>query len=481
MKNFILLILMMAFSSASGTAIAEEKKIDVNLDKAWLLRDRGEFVEAQAALDQAIAAGSTGNETMLLQGLIAAQSGDDRTAKKMASALLLAEVLGFQQNVHTATFAPALTNLDAWPSKKSRYLHDWITALSWLQRGRIDMARVALGEYTLNDQRPFGNRFWNDATMIYEITRRPALASKAWQMATSYTSYRWYFIYKEYASRLTELTGRRGWLPYALGFDSYLMNGSRIAYCAALVDQLAGASSDEEKLELAGRALDQLEICERIGIYAGQASVLQGQVYYLMGDLPSAQLEVAEAMEHMVARNDVAGLTVLVASLSKPADKLTNQDVANFYGQSGSSQGRWQADIDPTSTLGSLKAEYAADASPENRRDLAQFMIRQGDVDGGRELLEVDYSPATIATLDPADLELLLEADRAEGKTAVAMAMVTGLASDKADPWRSTAVWAMAGFICLDNNLRAEGRVALKQASLLDPGNTGLKVQLEMM
>lgn len=456
-------------------------RIKVSLDKAWLLRDRGEFEPAQAALDQAIADGSRGAETQLLQGLIAAQTGDHHTARQMARALLPAEVLGFQRDFSSASFQPGIINLDAWPSKKSSYLHDWIDALSWIQQGRSDMARVALGHYNLYDQRPFGHRFWHEATMIYEVTRRPGLANKASQMAMTYTAYRPYLIYKDYASNLDKLTGRRGWLVYSLGFDSFLMNGSRLAYGAALVDELAMATSEDEKQELAGRALEQLEICERIGIYTGQASVLQGQVYYLMGDLSSAQLEVAQAMEHMVDANDVAGLTVLVASLTKPADQLSPQDVANFYGQSGSSQGRWRAETDPATTLGDLQTAYATDNSAENRRDLARFMIRHGDLTGGRQLLQIHYTPATIGELDPADLELMLEADRAEGETSVAEAMVAGLQSDEEDPWRSTTVWAMAGFICLDSNLRDEGIAALERAAILDPGNTGLKVQLEMM
>ncbi|MFT5232153.1 MAG: tetratricopeptide (TPR) repeat protein [Candidatus Krumholzibacteriia bacterium] len=456
-------------------------RIEVSLDKAWLLRDRGDFVQAQAALDEAIAYGSRGNETQLLQGLLAAQSGDYATATQMAGAVLSAEVLGYTQSISGASFQPDTANLDAWPKKKSRYLHDWITALSWLHQGRPDMARAAMGEYAYNDQRPFGGRFWNDATKIYEVTRRPGLASRASQMATSYTMYRPYLVYNDYASTLENLTGRRGWLLFSLGFDSFLMNGSRIAFGAAMVDQLAAATSEDEKQMLAGRALEQLEICERIGIYAGQASVLQGQVYYLMGDLPSAQIEVAEAMKQMVANNDVAGLTVLARSLTKPAAELSTQDVANFYGQSGSSQGRWRAEVDPAASLKNLQATYAADGSDENRRELARVMIRQGDLAGGRELLAVDYWPATIGEMDPADLELMLEADRAEGVTAVAVAMVTSLQADDTDPWRRTSVWAMVGFICLDSNLQAEGKAALKHASLLDPGNTGLKVQLGKM
>ncbi len=133
-----------------------------------------------------------------------------------------------------------------------------------------------------------------------------------------------------------------------------------------------------------------------------------------------------------------------------------------------------------------LQEAYDMDPGDENRRDLARFLIRNGQVPRGRGLAAAPLAGAAptaenVSDLGAADLALLLEAERAAGQTDLALAMVAALGSGGVDPWQVAQVWALAGFICLDNDLRAEGRVALELAASLDPGNHGLKVQLSLM
>ncbi len=458
----------------------------VDLDKAWLLRSQGEFAAAQTALESAGAHGVRSIEARLLQGLLAAHLGNDQLAITVATELRRAEVRKFPRDSESAGFGPEVTNVALWNLRTSSYLHDWIMAYTWLREGKVSLASAALGTHKADDQRPFAHRFWNEAGVIYEITGRRALAEKAWNQARVATPYYPYFVVREYQLNLGKLTGRAGHVPYQLGFDSNFLNGNRLAYGSAMVQAVAAETDTQRKQELASRALDQLEICQRFGLYRGQASVLQGQVYFLMGDMESALVEIEEALEHLDAQGDKAGFSAILAGLSQTRENLAPQDIANFYGQSGTSRSRWQADVDPAATGAALQRAYDRQADAENRQNLARFLIRNGQVTAGRALAE---APLTGSALDheslmklaASDVELILEADRLEGETTLAVAMTKALEAGLEDPWQSANVWTLAGFICLDHGLHSEGRTALERAAKLDPGNHGLRLQLSMM
>lgn len=461
-------------------------RAEVDLDRAWLLRGQGEFAEAQASLESAGAHGVRSLEARLLQGLLAAQMGNDKLAITIAGELRGTAVRNFPSDMRSSGFSPEYNNVGAWTKKSSNYLHDWILAYTWLRVGKLNLASAAFGTHNLDDQRPFAFRFWNEAGAIYEVTGRRNLASQAWDQARVYAPYYPYLVYKAYALDLGKLTGRSGKIPFLLGFDSNYMNGNRIAYGAALVEMVAATSDEHKRQELASRALDELEICQRLGLYAGQASVLQGQVYYLMGDMSSALVEIEQALAQMDAVGDKAGFAAVLDGLSKARNELAAQDIAQFYGQSGTSRSRWQADKDPAATLAALRAAHSEDANDENRRDLARFMIRNGQVAQGRELALAPMGGGAIdadniTNLSAGDVELVLEADRIEGETRLALKMVQALEAGVADPWGISSVWTLAGFICLDNGLAEEGRRALERAAKLDPGNHGLRIQLSLM
>ncbi|MEN8006562.1 MAG: hypothetical protein ABFS42_06070 [Candidatus Krumholzibacteriota bacterium] len=464
----------------------KELRVEVALDKAWLQRDQGRFEAALASLQTAAENGASGTEPHLIQGLIAAQTGKTQIALEIASKLRSSEIRVFPVDYQSTSFSAEMSDVTTWTARNSTYLQSWILALSWLYEGKTDMAAAAFGNYSLKNLYPHARRFWNDAGRIYEMTGRRSLAHKAWSMARISNPYVVYFVYKPYATDLGKLTGRPGAVPYFLGFDTFYLSGNRLAYGASLVEKVAAATDDFEKQKLASRALDELDICQSAGIYAGPAQVLKGQVYYLMGDLGSAQMEVAAALQFMDEQGDKTGIAAVLQGVAKSGSDLAPTDVANFYSQSGSAAGRWMKPEDLEAELAGLRKAYADDPTDANRHDLARFLIRNDDLAEGRDLAMgdlkgQDLGADNIRQLSGDDLELVLEADRAEGEDTLALALVGALKGGSADPWNHSGLWVLTGFICLDGGNLDEGRLALERALELDPGNHGLKIQLALV
>ena len=463
-----------------------ELRAEIAMDKAWLQRGQGNFEEAMTSLKAAAEYGAEGTGPRLLQGLIYAQTGETQKAVEMATSLRSTEVGTFPPTLTSTSFSPDLSDPTTWRKRTSNYLQSWILALTWLHEGNVDMAAAAFGKFSLNDQYPFAPYFWNDAGRIYEMTGRRSQAHKAWSMARINNPYIVYFIYKPYAMEVGKLTGRPGAVPFFLGFDLFYNTGNRLAYGAVLVEQVAAAKDDLQKQEFAARALDELELCQRSGIYPAQAQVLMGQVYYLMGDLGSALLEVEAALKIMDEQGDTAGSTAVLQGLAKSDNDLASTDIANFYSQSGSSTGRWMMVQDREAQLAELRKAYADHPSLVNRQNLARFLIRNDQVPEGRDLAMGDLkgqelTGANITQLTGDDLALVLEADRSEAEDELALALVKALEGGATDPWNHAGLWTLAGFICLDSGDIAEGRTALERALELDPGNQGLKIQLALM
>jgi tetratricopeptide (TPR) repeat protein len=463
-----------------------ELRAEVALDRAWLQHDQGYWDDAIKSLQAAVEFGAKGTEPRLIQGLVAAQSGQTQKAVEIANTLRSAEVRAFPPNLTSTSFAPDLSDVTAWRARTSNYLQSWILALTWLNEGKTDMAAAAFGQYSLDDLYPYAERFWNDAGRIYEITGRRSLAHKAWSMARINTPYVVYFVFKPYAVDVGKLTGRPGAIPFFLGFDQFYTSGSRLAFGAAMVEQVAAATDEIQKQELAARTLDELEVSLATNMYPGQSQVLKGQTYYLMGDLGSALVEVEEAMQLMDDQGDKAGLAAVLQGLSESDSDLSPTDVANFFSQSGSMSGRWMTPEDREAKLAGMRKSYEENPTDSNRHELARFLIRNDKVEEGRdlamgELKGQELGKNNILQLSGDDLALVLEADRAEGEDELALALVKALEGGADDPWDHAHLWIMVGFICIDGGDLADGKVALERALELDPGNQGLKIQLAIM
>ncbi len=463
-----------------------ELRAEVALDRAWLQRGQGNFEHASISLKAAVDFGATGTGPRLLQGLIAAETGETQKAVEIATALRSAPVRAFPPNLRSTSFSPELSNVSAWRGRTSNYLQSWILALTWLHEGKTDMAAAAFGKFAVNDQYPYAQSFWNDAGRIYEISGRRSMAHQAWSMARINTPYIVYFVYKPFALELGKLTGRPGAVPFFMGFDLFYLSGSRLAYAAALVDGVATAEDELQKQQLAARALDELELCQSTGVYPAQAQILTGQVYYMMGDLSSALMEVEAALKLMDEQGDTAGSNAVLQGLAKSDNELAQNDIANFYSQSGSSSGRWMNAEDREAQLAGLRKAFADDPSAVNRQNLARYLIRNDQTNEGRDLAMGDLkgqelTGENITQLSGDDLALVLETDRVEGEDDLALALVRALEGGATDPWNHSDLWILAGFICLDGGDIAEARVALERAHELDPGNQGLKIQLALM
>jgi tetratricopeptide (TPR) repeat protein len=249
---------------------------------------------------------------------------------------------------------------------------------------------------------------------------------------------------------------------------------------------IADAEKETQKQEIGMKAIEELDLQMKTGVYPAQAQVLKGQAYYLLGDLGSALLEVEGALETMDKQGDKAGIAAVLQGLAKAGSELNPTDVANFYSQGGSSGGRWIKPSDLAEQEKTLRQAYADHPNDANRHELARFLIRDVDPAEGRSLALAplkgeEVSAGNIRQLSGDDLALVLEADRKEGEAELALALVKALESGAEDPWNNSVLWIYAGFICMDGGNMAESKVALERAQELDPGNQALRVQLAIM
>jgi len=467
----------MAGAEAALARVPEDQLPDlrreVTLDRAWLSWDQGETDAADQAVEQAAALGANDFEVTLLRGLVAARKGDQEAAITQANQLRQVQVRRFPINYRSSTGLPEINYVDAWAAVPSDFAERWIKALCWIEAGQPDMAAKSFGTYQLADVYPQAHRFWNDAGYIYEVTGRHALAVKAWDQARITTPYAPFFPYKPYAKDVGRLTGRPGALPVSLAFDRFPFAGSLLAYGALLTDRVDEAMGDLTRQQLGADALDVLDLCAKRDRGAAQAYLLKGAVYYRLGDTSSASIEVADALELLDKQRDTPGFQAVMAELAGVHAGEGESGLQGFFGQSGSEQGRWAASRNPDQELADLRAAYDADNSDAKRRDLARFLIRNGQAAEGRDLVQ--------GREDAEDVVLTLEADRALGDSTLAVRLAEGLVRSGKDSWNDAGLWTLVGFVCLDEGHDDLGRRALERALELDPGNQGLKLQLKLM
>lgn len=450
----------------------------VALDLAWLQRTHGEFDSALANLDRAEEMLGRRIETHLLRGLIFAQTGRPSEAGEIASRLRKVDVRSFPTSQRSADFAPELTDPTQWTKKPSDYLASWITALALIQEGDRELALSTFGRYSHDDVYPLGWRFWNEAGLIYEVTGRTGEALQAWNTARMSRPWLLNMIYKPYDLALGILTGHEGKVPYMLGYDRHFLSGSRLAFGASLVGRVGAAATEAEKHEWAQRALDQLAICRRTGIYPGQASVLRGHVYYLLGDFDSALVELDTAVLDLEKQGDDAVQQSVMKDIAAIRQNRQNAQMSGMLSQSGNSRGRWEAENNPDRRRQQLQSQLAN--HPDDHSlilEMARFDIRHGRPESGRRLL-TDHP--RLARSNEA-VTLLLEADRLLGDTTRARELLAKLDAGAADHWNESGLWSLVGSVFLDQGEEEAARRAWRHALELDPQNQGLRMQLRVM
>jgi tetratricopeptide (TPR) repeat protein len=450
----------------------------VALDLAWIHRGEGRFARALPLVQDAELMAGASIESTLLRGLIAAQTGDRETAGALAARLRNVEIRRFPSNLRSADFKPEIFDPTSWNKMPSSYLAGWITALSLLRDGEREAAASAFGGYATNNFYPLAWRFWNEAGLIYEMTGRNSQALEAWNTARIHRPWLRFMVYRPYDLALGVLTGHAGRTPYMLAYDRFFIAGSRLAYGASLVGKVGAAETPQEKQEWASRALDQLEICQQTGIYPGQASVLQGHVYYLLGDIESSLSELEQAVGFLERQGDDQIQQAVMKDMAAILQNKQAGEMQEFFRQSGSSRGRWEPDTDPAAREAELSARLKAEPdSDEAVLDMARFLIRHDRPRDGRALiLGLDGHQDSVAAVT-----LLLEADRLAGDPELSVALVKKLEAGQADHLADAGLWSLVGSVCLETGLEKEARLAWRHALDLDPQNQGLRMQLRLM
>ncbi len=465
-----------------------DMKQRIMLDLAWLERDLGLFAKAsqRLAIVKRLAgeqqSGKISVEIHLLEGLIAAQTGNQEKALKIASDLRSQPVRLFPTDYTKATMTPQVTDIYNWQKVNSNYMQSWIIALIEIKKGDLGSVGKIFGEFSINRFYPYASRFWNDAGMIYERTNRFKSANNAWAMAKISRPWLLHMIYKPYGLKLGELTGNPGPVEFCLGFDSFYICGSRLAYGAMRVGEVAIPEDMAGKQAAASRALDQLEICQRSGEYSGQASVLQGQVFFLMNDHGGATAELKEAVAVFKKEGDEVRLASAQQDLDIIAQKMNLAGSTQYASQSGQSKGRWDADTDPESKEAALVAILEKDPGNEVAKlELARHYIRHDKAEEGRQMAFALYDPSNIDQQTIEVVILVLEADRVLGKDEMATVMVRQLEKGRADQWDNAGLWSLVGSICQNHGNDVDARKAMEFALELDPENQGIRNQLYKM
>ena len=460
-----------AFAGA-GEALAllpEDALPDVRrrlaLDLAWLNRDQGSFIRARTRLQEAEAYGANDLESILLEGLIAAQSGDEAEARRLAGELRTVRI---PKRTSYSTGNP-----DHWNKVASAFAKSWIMALVWIEVGDLEMAQLSFKQFSYHDRYPFAHRFWNDAGGIYMRTGRQDAAPGAWYLAHQWVPYQPFFLHRRYGWENRALTGIDGvTLDYA-GFNQFYLAGDRLSFACRYATAMEAAGSDEDRLELGVTAMNQLEICRRTGFLPGHALLVEALVHYFLGDLETALPTLDEGKKWLRERG------YRLPSATSNTEVVVIRSRVLEPGVLRNPSARTQ-----TAMLGQddLEAAWRKNPTEPNRRALGIFLIRNGDPERGRGLIldEAMSVPAAFETggITNEDLCLVLEADRALGDLGTARYYLAELTGGNEEIPGDTQVWALVGFICLDHGDLVGGRLALEKASALDPENYGLKQQL---
>ena len=218
----------------------------VALDRAWLLRDKGDLAGANAALETAVADG-------------APQTGNDPAARAPAGPGRRDEPRGRRPGQEPCGAwrsasgrserpSPGRRPASGGPSGRTwapgrRSLRSISRAGSWPWSGsrRADRKCSARpsASISVKDIYPLGWRFWREAGRIYEISGRPELAHKAWMAARVWAPYSAFYPVKAYVADLSRLTGRPTQHAVYLAFDTFYIAGHRLVPGAVLAQQVA--------------------------------------------------------------------------------------------------------------------------------------------------------------------------------------------------------------------------------------------------
>ncbi len=457
----------------------------VALDRAWNLRNVGETGLALQQIRQAVELGGADFETNLLRGLLAALSGNMAEAEEFASRV---ENLGRFGREHGRHMNESMRELLA--KQGPQMASSWILALTWLNLGYPEEAREAFPDWLLGKMRgtlpPFPHHFWRDAGYIYYALGQGHQARKSWERGLDFTPYHPFFVFRIYNAPMEGMAGMTTGLPFFLNFGLFPGSGSRFGYALTLARSLDSNSDAIAYGEMLTKVQDNLLVCLRCREFIPQVYLTLEHLYRKTGQLPQAD----SCREQAVRAFEFQGYTVdatkpgeMVQLKGRQPKALVKNVIKNPV---SGTQVAWQGDRPVQETLDEIQDTYFAEQTPATRRILARFLIRNLQVDEGRELLlngrgKDKGAGADVAAMADEDLVILLEADRQDGSDATARLLMDSLLANGAPQRTTSEIWALAGAIMLDLDDRAAGLTALRRAVELDPDNGGLQIQLLML
>ena len=242
-------------------------RVETALARAWLHRDRGEWLQSHAWADSAMRLSPDERETRLLQGLARADHGD----------------------------LPGAFNRSRNIENKSYFWFEWrwIRGMAELADGNLDNAY-----HWLSEARPepeYAARFYRDLAMVCERLDNLVEARR-------------FYGYSFDALGLSPATcdgpqdvalprpgGQDALLPAWTSLGAFYAAGSPQAWALAAVDSFRTAADPQRRAFWADQASDQLSICIRLHYGTDLCRALRGQVHAAMGayDLAFADLRRA--------------------------------------------------------------------------------------------------------------------------------------------------------------------------------------------
>ncbi len=281
------------------------------LDRAWRLRDAGQF---DACLDAVAAIGALmktdtartpdqAREARILRGLALAESGRTGEARQIARELapqrLPRRSPWFVQN----DAASPVVHSRAFESVDSDFASRWIRAVAFTALGDRDhaLAQTMEPDYRTEFPAHLNHRFWNDVGRVREHFGEIPAAHLAYVMAAVY---RPLFVYYPMvgARGAAQVYGQPGaGRLYYLGCGRFYACGSLFSYAAARVMAVELERDPRQRADHAERALDALDACLRRNIQPVSALALRGRVHYRAGNLAQAEDDLQQAARQLRA------------------------------------------------------------------------------------------------------------------------------------------------------------------------------------
>ena len=289
----------------------------VALDAAWVCRDLGLQDESLAWVSRARAAGADATESSLVEGLALADRGQFSDAIEIADSI---EPVKTRKRRIYSTANPWAARL--FPSD---YAKQWVKAMAFLRSGDIELALHMVALTNPTREYPQARRFWTDIGLIHELAGRSE-ARGYYGLAITWSPYLIYY----------PLDGIRG-APRVLGqrgtghgffrsHQSLYLTGSLFAYAATTAVEAEITEDTGRSEQLAGLALEAMDICRRRGIRPASALAMRGRFLFARDDFAGAYVSLQTAIAEMAERGRqdaeshlFAGLAALRIDLPEPA------------------------------------------------------------------------------------------------------------------------------------------------------------------